>query len=242
MARRNPPWTRDELILALDLYFEENPLHTSQKNPKIVELSALLNKLPVHKDRPQEDLFRNPNGVYMKMCNYLRLDPSNDAAGLTGGGKLEESIWREYADDRGRLSRVAAAIRNGMTGVTEIDVAQVGIDDDPDEEFPEGRVLTTLHHRRERNRKAVRKKKESVLASTGALLCEVCDFDFVATYGELGRGYAECHHRTPVAELENTGTTMLSDLAILCANCHRMIHRSRPLLTVEELRELIILT
>ena len=136
MAKRNPPWTRDELILALDLYFQENPLHTSQTNPKIVELSELLNRLPVHSDRPQEELFRNPNGVYMKLCNYLRLDPSNEAAGLSGGGKLEEEVWREFAGDRARLSKVAGAIRHGMVGVSGVDVAQVGIDDDPDEEFP----------------------------------------------------------------------------------------------------------
>jgi 5-methylcytosine-specific restriction enzyme A len=100
MSRRNPPWTRDELILALDLYFKENPLHTSQTNPKIVDLSIVLNKLPVHKNRPQEELFRNPNGVYMKMCNYIRLDPSNDAVGLRAGGKLEEVVWKEFANDR----------------------------------------------------------------------------------------------------------------------------------------------
>lgn len=239
MAKRNPPWTRDELILALDLYFQENPLHTSQKNPKIVELSFVLNKLPVHTDRPQEELFRNPNGVYMKMCNYLRLDPSNEAAGLTAGGKLEKVVWKEFAGDRDRLSKVAAAIRAGIEVVSSQDVEKLGIDEDPDEEFPEGRVLTALHRRRERSRKVVRKKKEAVLAATGALCCEACDFDFVVQYGDLGHGFAECHHKTPVSELKNTRSTRLSDLAILCANCHRMIHRSRPILTVEGLRQLI---
>ena len=200
----------------------------------------MLNKLPVHKDRPQEELFRNPNGVYMKMCNYLRLDPSNDAVGLRAGGKLEEVVWKEFADDRERLSQVAAAIRNSLAGVSDTDVVRVGIDDDPDEEFPEGQILTAIHHRRERNRKAVRKKKESVLAETGALLCEICEFDFVAIYGDIGKGFAECHHKIPVSELEKTGSIRLKDLAILCANCHRMIHRSRPVLSVEEMRKSLV--
>ena len=60
---RNPPWTRDELILALDLYFRVNPLHTSEQHPDIQELSVLLNALPVHSTRPDAEVFRNPNGI-----------------------------------------------------------------------------------------------------------------------------------------------------------------------------------
>lgn len=60
---RNPAWTRDELILALDLYFRVNPLHTSEQNPEIQALSAALNELPVHAVRPDGEHFRNPNGV-----------------------------------------------------------------------------------------------------------------------------------------------------------------------------------
>lgn len=39
---RNPTWARDELILALDLYFQVDPIHTSERHPKILELSRLL--------------------------------------------------------------------------------------------------------------------------------------------------------------------------------------------------------
>ena len=59
----------------------------------------------------------------------------------------------------------------------------------------------------------------------GALRCEGCGFDFAATYGELGHGFAECHHVVPLADLRAGSRTRLSDLVILCANCHRMIHR-----------------
>lgn len=101
---RNPAWTSDELILALDLYFRVNPLHTSEKNPEIQALSRLLNELPVHKERPEPAQFRNPNGVYMKLCNYLRFDPDYKGKGLTRGGRQEEQIWREFATDRIKLS------------------------------------------------------------------------------------------------------------------------------------------
>jgi len=111
MATKNPPWTRDELILALDLYFDHSPSHISKSHPKVMELSQILNQLSIHVDRPDALRFRNANGVYMKLCNYLRLDPSYSGSGLTRGGKLEAEIWEEFAEDRQHLRTVAHAIR-----------------------------------------------------------------------------------------------------------------------------------
>ena len=95
-----------------------------------------------------------------------------------------------------------------------------------DEAFLEGRRLTELHKRIERNPKVVLRKKKKVLQETGKLECEVCGFDFVKKYGEeLGYGFAECHHIFPVSKLTEEHKTKLSELAIVCANCHRMLHR-----------------
>jgi 5-methylcytosine-specific restriction enzyme A len=58
-------------------------------------------------------------------------------------------------------------------------------------------------------------------------------------YGELGRGHAECHHTLPLSEAAFVRKTRLRDLAIVCANCHRMLHRGRPRISVEALRELM---
>lgn len=232
---RNPKWSRDELILALDLYFKENPSHTSDNNPKIIELSETLNALPVHPKSEHQDKFRNPNGVYMKLCNFLRFDPDYEGAGLTRGGKLEEIIWNEFFDDRLRLQLTANAIKDGMRYVSPPEVEQ----DIEEEEFIEGRVLTELHKRKERSSAAPKRKKRKVLEEFGKLACEVCGFDFYKTYGSLGEGFAECHHRKPISSLKAEEPTKLKDLAIVCANCHRMIHRSKPWLSVEELTEKI---
>ena len=56
---------------------------------------------------------------------------------------------------------------------------------------------------------------------------------------DLGEGFIECHHVTPVSELRAGTRTRLSDLAVVCSNCHRMLHRRRPWLTAAELRGLI---
>ena len=233
---KNPNWARDELILALDLYMRVDPNRTSKKNPEIIALSDTLNSLPIHPRGDHQENFRNPNGVYMKLCNFLRFDPEYKGAGLQAGGKHEESIWEEFANDPERLTATAAAIRTGATLIeppSENEEFQV----DDEDGFPEGRILTQLHKRRERSPTAVRKKKQSVLKATGKLACEVCGFDFEEAYGELGRGFAECHHRKPLSELPASKATRLKDLAIVCANCHRMLHRARSWRTVEELME-----
>lgn len=72
-------------------------------------------------------------------------------------------------------------------------------------------------------------------------VCECCGFDFSSVYGGLGSNYIECHHLNPLSERppqawdEDIRTT-IDDVRMLCSNCHRMIHRRRPALTVEELK------
>lgn len=234
---RNPKWSRDELILALELYFRVNPLHNSENHPEVIKLSNILNSLPIHPREIQHQKFRNANGVYMKLCNYLRFDSEYDGEGLVRGGKLEEIIWQEFADDRERLTRIAQAIIDAAPAIPPPkDLEEAAIDED--EEFPEGRVLAQFHSRRERNPKSVKKKKEIVIKKTGTLSCEICGFDFQKVYGELGRGYAECHHIVPLSELPTLKTIRIADLAIVCANCHRMLHRSRPWKTIDELQNI----
>lgn len=237
MARRNPKWTRDELILALDLYFRVSPLHTSEKNPAIRELSRFLNQLPIYTTRPDSGRFRNPNGVYMKLCNFLRLDPDYSGKGLSAGSKLEEVVWKEFASDRDRLARTAWAIRASAKTFPAATESLKEID--KEEEFVEGKILTRLHWLRERNQTAVENKKLSVLRSTGSLACEACDFDFYGVYGDIGHGFAECHHIILLSDLHRGMKTKLSDLAIVCSNCHRMLHKTRPWMTIDQLRKLV---
>jgi predicted HNH restriction endonuclease len=112
----------------------------------------------------------------------------------------------------------------------------------PDSEFDvsaeEGRELLRLHRMRERNRGLVARKKRTVLSKSKRLVCEVCDFDFAAVYGPRGEGFAECHHTQFIAHSAPGRRTKPSELAVVCANCHRMLHR-RPWVTVSELRVLV---
>ena len=101
----------------------------------------------------------------------------------------------------------------------------------------EGKWRWAIHFYRERNSKVVKAKKEAVFKEYGKLCCEVCDFDFAATYGEWGKRYCEAHHTKQLSKIDGTVNTKPEDLAIVCSNCHRIIHLQDPMLTIEELKE-----
>lgn len=90
-------------------------------------------------------------------------------------------------------------------------------------------------HRQREGRARREKIKDALTKSGGRLVCEVdnCGFDFKARYGALGEGYAQVHHLAPLSNSPIGGRVVkLKDLAIVCANCHVMIHiggECRPL-------------
>lgn len=100
----------------------------------------------------------------------------------------------------------------------------------------EGTRLLKLHKVIERKPELVRKKKELVLRMKGRLECEVCGFDFVHIYGSIGQGFAEVHHLLPLKDLGHGRNVRLPDLAVVCSNCHRMLHRGNPVLQIDELK------
>jgi 5-methylcytosine-specific restriction protein A len=229
---RNPVWTRDELIVALDFYLQHSPNIPGKSSPKIRELSEFLNRLGQGLGINGAETFRNRNGVYMKLMNFRRLDPKYSGKGLERGGAEDEVVWNKYSPNPNGLRELSENIR--LTLDASISNTYVSLDED--EEAEEGRLLTGLHRYRERDPKLVKRKKARTLQEYGVLLCEVCQFNFSESYGSRGDGYIECHHRTPVSELKPGDKIKLSDLSLVCSNCHRMIHRRRPWPTVNELK------
>jgi len=72
-------------------------------------------------------------------------------------------------------------------------------------------------------------------------VCLSCNFDFEKVYGELGKEYIEAHHLTPISELKKGESRMTTekDFAVLCSNCHRMIHRLNDPSELQKLKGLI---
>ena len=80
-----------------------------------------------------------------------------------------------------------------------------------------------FHKQRERNQRLAKDAKKY-----HGHICQVCGFDFGEFYGELGRGYIEAHHLVPISELKRAQEiNPKKDMTVICANCHRMIHRER---------------
>lgn len=106
----------------------------------------------------------------------------------------------------------------------EEDEASLGVED-----------LQTLreHKRVERNRKLAQQAK-----LVHGYRCKACGFDFEATYGAIGKDFIEAHHLTPISELKGQVVELdpRADFTVLCANCHRMIHRTAFVHSVQEFR------
>lgn len=99
------------MVLALDLYLRSGLL--DDKHASVVELSHLLNELTIHNTRPDQDRFRNPNGVAMKLANFAALDPNYDGRGLPRFGKRDADVWDRYASNEDTLAVTASTIREG---------------------------------------------------------------------------------------------------------------------------------
>lgn len=230
---RAPDWAREEIILALQLYFSAGGA-LDDMDPRVAELSALLNRLTIHPPDSRPSTFRNVNGVSMKLMNIERLDPACKRKGLTAGGKLEEMLWAEFASDRSRLSALADLIRQSADSPPAAEV-----DDIEAAEYAEGRYLYRIHRARERSQSLVTKKKRSAW-SEGRLFCEVCGLNPLELYGDDGPRALECHHIVPLYALRGETKTRLADLALVCANCHRVIHASSPPLVPVQLADALM--
>ena len=79
------PWTRDELILAINLYCITPFGRIHMRNPEIIELS---NKLG-----------RTPGSVSYKLANFASIDPTIDRKGAVNVSKLDREVWDEFFED-----------------------------------------------------------------------------------------------------------------------------------------------
>lgn len=233
----NIKWTTDEWLIALAFYLEhrESFARLNRESPEIKRLSEQLRRLR-NSLAGVPASYRNPTGVFMQVASLAGLDPDHKWKG-TRPSKLAREVWEAHAQNPEWVKRVAQQIRmeaNPEYPIPSPEALSVM-------EAPEGRVLTYLHIRRERNASLVRKKKALFTERYGRLFCEICIFDYEKRYGPHGRGFIETHHTRPVSELDpdDGSVVKLTDLLLICASCHRMIHHKRPWLTPEALKSKI---
>lgn len=94
-----------------------------------------------------------------------------------------------------------------------------------------------FHRKVERNRTVAKQAKKF-----HGTRCQACDLDFEERYGVIGKGFIEAHHLKPIASLEEGVAVtydVAADFAVLCANCHRMIHKSDDPSDLSQFRQAI---
>lgn len=285
-------WSKDELVLALDLYIREP--RCKRTHPDLVQLAA--------------ELGRSTGSLYARLQNFKAVDPEYPGTGLIAGTGVCQPIWSAYSK---RLSRgedvkdildelatqesdtwydivrrlVFARWAPGQTfSIAEVydfeanlgvqfpenghireklrqtlqklrDAGDIEFLDDrgsysisqaparhlyPDEVDPslnyiEGAVTRVVVNAYERSAAA---RKECIRHH--GCRCFVCDMSFGEKYGTIGEGFIHIHHLNPLAS--STGSYVIDpihDLVPVCPNCHAMLHRQSPPMTVGELKAIL---
>jgi len=138
--------------------------------------------------------------------------------------------------------KLAAQLSKQVRHLALEDEELEGLKELPRREYKEGGQRLVEHRQLEktRNPALVRDAKKAFKKKHGRLFCEACAFDFENRYGKRGKGYIEAHHRKPISEMSDVVILKIEDLAMVCSNCHRMLHRYRSgWITVEELKVLV---
>lgn len=213
-GRGNPPWTRDETILALDLFFDAGLVALPDSDSRVIALSKKLRTLPGNEERSRKETFRNPAGVSFKMSN---LQSVATGRGFANASATDRAVWAYFETRRSRLKEVASQI---LKFVVE---APLDTLETEEEEFPEGAVLTRLHRRIERSRR-LRTNLISDRRKRNLLRCDACLRVNPTSEVCFDDAIFDAHHIVPLSAIGTT-RTKISDVALLCANCHRIIHR-----------------
>jgi hypothetical protein len=96
-------WTRDQLLVALNLYCQLDFGKFHQGNPLIIEAAKRID--------------RTPSALAMKLCNFASLDPAITASGrkgLQGASALDRKIWGEFQQAPDSIGLESQALVDGM--------------------------------------------------------------------------------------------------------------------------------
>jgi 5-methylcytosine-specific restriction protein A len=171
---------------------------------KIIAKTNIENFIPV-----SETLWDRLKYGGITQGNACRIKNINNVGNVD---ELQFDIWQKF---HGRF--VAAGIQS--ESVTSSILTELE-NTNPELSVTEGELLLVSHLVKERNRKIVNEKKNQAIKNN-TLICEVCEFSFPSIYGAE---FIECHHIIPISQPGIRETT-LKDLSLVCANCHRMLHK-----------------
>ena len=220
----NVAFTRDEAILALDVLYFADELRLNKESKEIIELSELLNELPIVSLPLRGENFRTKGGVNGQISKFKssytegRKDPDV--------GLLFYEIADEFKDKKDELHKIACAIRKNREF---FEAAPFGGKLEG-EDFPEGALLYHLHRLLEA------KDGWKVLPAQS---CEICHLNLAEVYKPVSGGFLQAHLTVPITSLNGNRHYKAEDFIAVCPNCHAMLHKHRPWLTKENAGEIL---
>lgn len=162
-----------------------------------------------------------------KTIDLAPTSPNNDTAFYEAGNILAKYYQLgAIPSDEILIQDLSAALSlydDLMNGEAASEVNTLNEGDEPENIHFEDATKFRLHKRIERNAKLAKEAKR-----IHGYSCQVCGLNFEEKYGEIGKGYIEAHHLEPISDLKGKKVARdpAKDFAVLCANCHRMIHKT----------------
>lgn len=212
----NPDWTRDEVVLALDIYLSCAGKIPGKSHPLVIELSELLQHNPEHMNVARNSKFRNPDGVAFKLQNIRAVATG---VGLKNTAEIDRLIWEQFGDKPNEVRALAEQIRAAIASTSKLKRS-----DQEELTFPEGRIITRTHIAYERS-VSLRRELLQSRREADELKCDCCGYRPPLDHcGDWALAALEVHHVTPISRAGQK-RTRLNEVALLCANCHRLMHR-----------------
>ena len=214
----NASFTRDEVILALDVLYRNGGVAPLADSAEMQSLSELLHKLPIHPLGTRKKDFRTPTGVQAQISRY-----QHRYSYMVGAMFYE--IDAEFENRHEELHLIADAIRRNVESFNQT------IFGDPLEGdgFPEGMLLGHLHR--------IVETRDSAKLSSGNR-CEICQIDTMEIYPGCP-SLMTMHLTVPITALDGKKRYKASEFITVCPNCHAALHRRRPWLIKENCGDLL---
>lgn len=215
-------WYVTHLVTPID----ENIEKINNQNHPYIRLVTVIavNSNPTKIDSTRWSLYKCNRG---QICGIKTVEQRNNSS-LTTQQK-QEFIWGQFNNINTKLIHDISDFSNKPDDIEDY-IANEGTE----------RTILKLHKFRERDIKIVKQAKAKA-KNENRLFCEACLFDFEKQYPSLGEDFIECHHIQPISK-GGIRQTKVEDLAIVCSNCHRMLHKkdnNGNYLTLIELSKII---
>lgn len=158
---------------------------------------------------------------------FKPMPPEKWIRGLSSKDVVDE-VWKQNpfryidADKEAKLKELIMSKDEILEDPIETEITDI-----------EGKSLLRKHLVKERSSKLISAFKKSLTSYN----CWICGFDFQTIYGEIGTGFIEAHHTKPISSLKEGERVSTKDIVAVCSNCHRMIHKTNPMLDWKELKK-----